>query len=78
MASLPEYVARLTGLSYDQAVAYASGETSPPAGSEHTAVAQALADGWQATVAASAAPTVVQDPFAALAADTSSQLAGAA
>ncbi len=71
MPSLPDYVARITGLSYDQAVAYASGTDTPPTDGEHTTVAQALTDGWTAAENAEKAVTVVQDPFAALAVDAS-------
>lgn len=75
MPSLPEYVAQLTGLDYDTALAYASGVDTPEAGTEATVVAQALADGWNAAGEAAAAPTIVQDAFAALAADAPSEVA---
>lgn len=80
MGTLAEHVERLTGMSYADAVAFASGAQIPDDDSVHRVVAQALANGWDA---AAEGPThgtgpSTDDPFAALAADAPLALVGAA
>lgn len=68
--SLDQYVAKVTGMPLDVAVAYASGQL-PTDGLtvEQATIVAAMADGWDTVTTATADPAPVQDPFDLLAVD---------